>query len=114
MIAAPGTPETQGLVGRAVLEALGPEGHLVNIARGGICDQPALIEMLEAEAIAGAALDVFADEPDVPERLRALPNVVLSPHQASATRKTRAAMGELVLANIDAHFARRPLPSPVV
>ena len=114
MIAAPGSAETKGVVGHAVLEALGPDGHLVNIARGSICDEAALIEMLETDGIAGAALDVFAAEPDVPERLRALPNVVLSPHQASATWKTRAAMGELVLANIDAHFAGRPLPSPVV
>ena len=114
MIAAPGSPETRGLVGRRVLEALGPEGFLVNVARGAICDEPALIEMLASGGIAGAALDVFADEPEVPAALRALPNVVLSPHQASATGKTRAAMGDLVVENIDAHFAGRPLPSPVV
>lgn len=114
MVVAPGSAETRGLVSRAVLEALGPEGSLVNVARGSVCDEAALIEMLETGGIAGAALDVFMDEPEVARPLRELPNVVLSPHQASATWKTRAAMGDLVVANIDAHFSGRPHPSPVV
>ncbi len=77
-------------------------------------DEPALVEMLQNNAIAGAALDVFADEPNVPEALFALDNVVLSPHQGSATHQTRHAMGELVVANLDAHFAGEPLLTPVV
>ncbi|RMH47149.1 MAG: 2-hydroxyacid dehydrogenase, partial [Alphaproteobacteria bacterium] len=72
------------------------------------------IELLAAGRLGGAALDVFADEPRVPEALRALPNVVLSPHQGSATHRTRRAMGDLVLANLAAHFAGRPLPAAVV
>ncbi|MEM9765049.1 MAG: 2-hydroxyacid dehydrogenase [Pseudomonadota bacterium] len=113
VVIAPGTPETKGIVSRQVLEALGPEGHLVNVARGGLVDQEALVEMLAKKAIAGAALDVFADEPQVPEALWGLDNVVLSPHQGSATTKTRTAMGDLVVRNLAAHFAGDPLLTPV-
>ena len=110
---APGTPETKGLVSRDVLEALGPEGRLVSIARGSLIDQEALVEMLQSGGIAGAALDVFAAEPDVPEALFGLDNVVLSPHQGSATVQTRTAMGDLVVRNLVAHFESRPLLTPV-
>ncbi|HSV83733.1 MAG TPA: NAD(P)-dependent oxidoreductase, partial [Ramlibacter sp.] len=72
-----------------------------------------LIEALENGVIAGAALDVFETEPQVPERLTKLPNVLLSPHIGSATEATRQAMADLVLANLQAHFGARPLPSPV-
>ncbi|MEO1724279.1 MAG: 2-hydroxyacid dehydrogenase [Pseudomonadota bacterium] len=113
VVIAPGTVETTGIVSRKVLEALGPEGHLVNVARGGLVDQAALVEMLASKAIAGAALDVFADEPNVPEALWSLDNVVLSPHQGSATTKTRTAMGDLVIRNLAAHFAGDPLLTPV-
>ncbi|MEL6767738.1 MAG: 2-hydroxyacid dehydrogenase [Pseudomonadota bacterium] len=113
IVIAPGTAETKGIVSRQVLEALGPEGHLVNVARGGLVDQEALVEMLASKAIAGAALDVFADEPQVPEALWSLDNVVLSPHQGSATTKTRTAMGDLVVRNLAAHFAGDPLLTPV-
>ncbi|MEO1276951.1 MAG: 2-hydroxyacid dehydrogenase, partial [Pseudomonadota bacterium] len=113
VVIAPGTAETKGIVSRQVLEALGPEGHLVNVARGGLVDQEALVEMLASKAIAGAALDVFADEPQVPEALWSLDNVVLSPHQGSATTKTRTAMGDLVVRNLAAHFAGDPLLTPV-
>ena len=113
VVIAPGSAETKGIVNRAVLEALGPEGFLVNVARGSLVDEPVLIEMLQNKAIAGAALDVFADEPRVPEALRALDNVVLSPHQGSATHKTRRAMGDLVVQNLAAHFAGDPLLTPV-
>ncbi|MEO0958811.1 MAG: 2-hydroxyacid dehydrogenase [Pseudomonadota bacterium] len=113
VVIAPGTAETTGIVSRKVLEALGPEGHLVNVARGGLVDQAALVEMLASKAIAGAALDVFADEPNVPEALWSLDNVVLSPHQGSATTKTRTAMGDLVIRNLAAHFAGDPLLTPV-
>ncbi len=114
VVIAPGTAETKGIVSRPVLEALGPEGCLVNVARGSLVDEPAMVEMLQSGALGGAALDVFEDEPRVPEALSGLENVVLSPHQGSATRKTRAAMGDLVVNNLAAHFAGRPLLTRVV
>ncbi len=110
--ACPGGAATRGLISRAVLEALGP-GIFVNIARGSVVDEGALVELLVTRRLGGAALDVFADEPRVPEALFALDHVVLQPHQASATRETRAAMGQLVLDNIAAHVAGRPLVTPV-
>lgn len=114
VVIAPGTAATRGIVSRPVLEALGPKGCLVNVARGSLVDESALVALLQNGGLGGAALDVFADEPRVPEALFGLPNVVLSPHQGSATERTRAAMGALVLANVDAHFAGRPLPTQVV
>jgi hydroxypyruvate reductase len=110
--ACPGGAATRGLISRAVLEALGP-GVFVNIARGSVVDETALVDLLATRRLGGAALDVFADEPRVPEALFALDHVVLQPHQASATRETRAAMGQLVLDNIAAHVAGRPLVTPV-
>ena len=109
----PGGSATRHLVNGEVLHALGPKGILVNVARGSVVDQNALVEALEHKAIAGAALDVFESEPDVPERLRRLPNVLLSPHIGSATTSTRQAMADLTAANLRAHFAGQPLPSPV-
>jgi len=114
VLVAPGGKGTEGIVSRRVLEALGPEGRLVNIARGTLVDEPALVELLAGGGLGGAALDVFVDEPRVPEALLGLDNVVLSPHQGSATRQTRDAMGALLVANLDAHFAGEPLPSAVV
>lgn len=113
VVAAPGSAATRGIVSRDVLEALGPDGALVNISRGALVDEPAMVELLVAGRLGGAALDVFADEPRVPPELFALPNVVLSPHQGSATGKTRGAMGDLVVANLAAHFAGDPLLTPV-
>jgi lactate dehydrogenase-like 2-hydroxyacid dehydrogenase len=113
VVIAPGSAATRGIVSRAVLEALGPEGCLVNVARGALVDEAALVELLVSGRLGGAALDVFVDEPRVPEALLSLPNVVLSPHQGSATAKTRAAMGELVVRNLAAHFAGDPLLTPV-
>jgi lactate dehydrogenase-like 2-hydroxyacid dehydrogenase len=113
VVVAPGSAATQGLVSRAVMEALGPEGALVNVSRGSLVDEPAMVELLADGRLGGAALDVFADEPRVPEALLTLPNVVLSPHQGSATEKTRAAMGDLVVKNLAAHFAGDPLLTPV-
>ena len=110
--ACPGGAATRGLISRAVLEALGP-GVFVNIARGSVVDETALVDLLVTQRLGGAALDVFADEPRVPEALFALDHVVLQPHQASATRETRGAMGQLVLDNIAAHVAGRPLVTPV-
>jgi lactate dehydrogenase-like 2-hydroxyacid dehydrogenase len=105
---------TRPLIDQAVLDALGPEGVLVNVARGALVDEPALVAALQEGRLGGAALDVFAAEPHVPESLRSLPNLVLTPHIASATIDTRRAMAELVLANLDAHFAGQPLPTAVV
>jgi lactate dehydrogenase-like 2-hydroxyacid dehydrogenase len=113
IVAAAASAETKDIVDAGVLEALGPEGYLVNVARGSVVDEPALIEALRTGGIAGAALDVFADEPRVPTGLLGLSNAVLTPHMASATHETRQAMADLVLANLDAHFAGRPLPSPL-
>ncbi|WP_062218929.1 2-hydroxyacid dehydrogenase [Aureimonas sp. D3] len=114
VVAASASPETRNMIDAQVLDALGPKGVLVNVARGSLVDEPALLDALEQGRIAGAALDVFADEPRVPERFFTLPNVVLTPHMASATHETRQAMADLVLANLDAHFAGRELPTALV
>jgi len=114
MVIAPAAKGTDKIVSRAVLEALGPEGFLVNMARGSLVDEAALVELLQSRALGGAALDVFEKEPQVPAALLSLDNVVLSPHQGSATLQTRNKMGALVVANLDAHFAGEPLPSAVV
>lgn len=113
MLTCPGGEATRHLIDARILAALGPEGRLVNIARGSVVDQPALIAALSARAIAGAALDVYADEPRVPEALLALDNVVLAPHIASATHATRAVMGNLMIDNLLAHFAGKKLLTPV-
>jgi lactate dehydrogenase-like 2-hydroxyacid dehydrogenase len=114
VVIAPGGKSTEKIVSRQVLEALGPKGYLVNLARGTLIDEAAMVEMLKSGALGGAALDVFEKEPEVPEALFGLDNVVLSPHQGSATQQTRDKMGALVVANLDAHFAGEPLPSAVV
>ena len=114
VVAAAGGAQSRGAIGKDVLNALGPEGILVNIARGSVVDEPALVLALVEGRLGGAGLDVFADEPNVPEALLALNNVVLQPHRASATFDTRIAMGDLVLANLAAHFAGKELQTPVV
>jgi len=114
VVAAAGGPHSRGLVGTSVLNALGPEGILVNIARGSVIDEQALVTALVEGRLGGAGLDVFVDEPNVPEVLWTLDNVVLQPHRASATVETRIAMGELVLANLAAHFAGQEPKTPVV
>lgn len=114
VVIAPGGKATDGIVSRAVIEALGPAGRLVNVARGSLVDQPALIEALSSGRLAGAALDVFEEEPCVPAELLALDNVVVSPHMGSRTEEAREAMGRLVIDNLVAHFEGRPLPSRVV
>jgi lactate dehydrogenase-like 2-hydroxyacid dehydrogenase len=113
VLTCPGGAETRGLVNAGVLEALGPEGWLVNVARGSVCDEPALVDALVNCRIAGAGLDVFVDEPNVPEVLLGLDTVVLQPHAASATTETRDAMAQLVVDNLAAHFAGKPLLTPV-
>ena len=113
-IATAASAATKGLIDRAVLDALGATGVLVNIARGSIIDEPALVEALVEHRIGGAGLDVFADEPHVPEALLSLPHVALAPHVGSATAETREAMGTLMLENLEAFFAGRELPTAVV
>lgn len=113
MVITPGGAATRGLINAQVLAALGPKGYLINIARGSVVDQPALLHALTTGGIAGAALDVFADEPNVPAELRAHDNVVLTPHMASGTWETRGAMADLAFANLQAHFAGKPLLTPV-
>ncbi len=105
--------EIIAVVNRAVIEALGPEGTLVNIARGSVVDEAAMVAALQSGALGGAGLDVYANEPRVPEALLAMDNVVLSPHIGSATHDTRRAMGDLTVDNLLAHFAGRPLLTPV-
>lgn len=109
-----GGAATNGMVGAQVLRALGPEGWLVNVSRGSTVHEPALLEALEKGQIAGAGLDVFWSEPRIDARFMALDNVVLQPHHASGTVETRRAMGQLVRDNLAAHFAARPLLTPVV
>jgi len=111
--ACPGGEATLGIVSRDVIEALGPEGVFVNIARGSVVDEPALVDALVSGRLGGAGLDVFADEPHVPEALLKLDSVVLQPHQGSATSPTRQAMGQLVIDNLAAWFAGKPLVTPV-
>jgi lactate dehydrogenase-like 2-hydroxyacid dehydrogenase len=96
-----------------VIEALGPTGLLINVARGSVVDETALVAALTEGRLGGAGLDVFADEPNVPTALFDLPNVVLQPHIGSATIDTRRAMGQLVVDNLAAHFAGRPLITPI-
>lgn len=113
IVCAPGTPATRHAVNAEVLAALGPQGTLVNIARGALIDEDAMIDALAQGRLGAAGLDVFADEPKVPAALRALPNVVLTPHVGSLTVETRHAMGQLVVDNLQAHFAGQPLPTAV-
>lgn len=115
VVITPGGAATRKLINAEVLAALGKgrgEGILVNVARGSVVDEAALIDALERGVIAGAGLDVFEDEPNVPERLRAIPHVVLAPHVGSATAATRQAMADLAHGNLQAHFAGRPLLTP--
>jgi lactate dehydrogenase-like 2-hydroxyacid dehydrogenase len=100
IVAAPGGPETKNIVDAKVLEALGPDGVLINISRGSLVDEPALIEALQQRKIYAAGLDVFADEPHTPAALLALDNSVLLPHVGSASHRTRQAMSDLVVANL--------------
>jgi D-3-phosphoglycerate dehydrogenase len=104
---------TAKLINRSVLDALGPNGYFINISRGSVVDEPALIEALEQRRIAGAGLDVFLNEPNIDPRFMKLDNVVLQPHQGSATVETRKEMGRIMRENLAAHFAGRPLLMPV-
>ena len=114
MVVTPGGAGTAKLVSAAVLDALGPEGYLVNVARGSVVDEPVLLKYLQQRKIAGAGLDVFADEPRVPKEFFTLDNAVLFPHVASATAETRKAMGDLQVENLLLHFAGKPVKTRVV
>jgi lactate dehydrogenase-like 2-hydroxyacid dehydrogenase len=106
VVACPGGPATRNLVDAKVLEALGAKGTLINIARGSIVDEAALVSALSKGTIKSAGLDVFADEPHIPKALLEMPQVVLLPHVGSATAETRKAMGDLCKANLDAWFGQ--------
>ncbi|MCW4465670.1 2-hydroxyacid dehydrogenase [Glutamicibacter sp. MNS18] len=113
VIAAAGGPESAGLVDATVLRNVGPEGFVVNIARGSVIDEPALVAALASNTIAGAGLDVFAHEPQVPADLLELDNVVLLPHLGSGTRETRADMANVVLENLRSYLKDGTLITPV-
>ena len=109
----PGGAETAKLVNAKVLDALGPQGYLVNVARGSVVDEAVLLRYLQERKIAGAGLDVYEHEPNVPAEFYALDNAVLFPHVASATVETRKAMGNLQVENLHLHFAGKPVKTPV-
>ncbi|WBB62594.1 2-hydroxyacid dehydrogenase [Streptomyces sp. WMMC500] len=113
VVATSGGAGTRGLVDRSVLKALGPRGYLINIARGTVVDEDALVEMLTAGELAGAGLDVFAAEPQVPDALLGMDNVVLLPHLASGTLETRAEMERLTLGNLASFLGGGDLLTPV-
>uniref|UniRef100_UPI003D089593 2-hydroxyacid dehydrogenase n=1 Tax=Alcaligenes faecalis TaxID=511 RepID=UPI003D089593 len=113
VVACPGSPETYHLVSAEVLKALGPNGYLVNIARGSVVDEKALVAALDNGQLGGAGLDVFENEPEVPAELLRNERVVVLPHVGSATRETRAAMCELVLRNVERFVTEGGLVTPV-
>lgn len=113
MVIVPGGPGTANMIHAGVLDALGPDGILINMARGSVVDEPALIKALQDKRIMAAGLDVFAKEPDVPAELIAMDNVVLFPHLGSASVHTRDKMDQLVVDNIAAWAAGKPPLTPV-
>jgi lactate dehydrogenase-like 2-hydroxyacid dehydrogenase len=113
VLACPLTPATRDLIDARILDALGPGGFLVNVARGPVVNREALIAALAEKRIAGAGLDVFWDEPEVPPELIAMENVVLQPHMGSSTQEIREERGRKLLANLRAHFAGKPLLTPM-
>lgn len=113
IVITPGGPETLHLINRAVLEALGPDGILINVARGSVVDEAAVIALLDEGKLGGAGLDVFAEEPTIPEALKKMENVVLLPHVGSATIETRQAMGDLVCDNLEQWLKDGTMLAPV-
>jgi lactate dehydrogenase-like 2-hydroxyacid dehydrogenase len=113
LVATPGGAETSRIVNAKVLDALGPEGYLVNIARGSVIDEPVLLRYLKDKKIAGAGLDVFDGEPKIDPEWFGVENAVLFPHVGSATVETRTAMGDLQVENLRLHFAGKPVRTPV-
>jgi hydroxypyruvate reductase 2 len=114
VVACPLTEETRHIVNREVINALGPKGVLINVGRGPHVDEPELVSALVEGRLGGAGLDVYEHEPEVPEELFGLENVVLLPHVGSGTVETREAMADLVLGNLEAHFLNKPLLTPLV
>ena len=114
ILTCPGGPDTDQMIDRSVFEALGPNGLLLNLARGSVVHEPDLIQALQTNTIAGAALDVFANEPFVPDSLRTMDNVLLTPHVGSATEETRIAMTRLAVDNLKSFFAESKLLNPVL
>jgi lactate dehydrogenase-like 2-hydroxyacid dehydrogenase len=114
VVATTGGKDAPPLVSRDVLEALGPDGYLINIARGSVVNEQALVELLAQGRLAGAGLDVVAHEPDVPQQLREMDNVVVLPHMGTATAQARAAMTALTLRNLDEYLTRGTLTTPVI
>lgn len=114
VVATPGGADTRHLVDAQVLHALGPQGYLVNIARASVVDTQALTQALQGGQLAGAALDVFDEEPDVPDTLKSLPNTVLTPHVAGQSPEAAEATVTLVLRNLNAFFAGKPVLTPVL
>ena len=113
VLSCPGGEATKHIINRDVLAALGNKGFLINVARGSVVDENALIEALHNNVIAGAALDVYENEPEVPQELKSMDNVVLLPHIGTATVETRGAMGDLVVDNLLAHFDGKPVLTPI-
>jgi lactate dehydrogenase-like 2-hydroxyacid dehydrogenase len=113
MVACKGGADTRHLVSAAVINALGPTGTLINVARGSVVDEQALTKALAEGRLGHAALDVFEREPDPSPELLKLPNVIVQPHQGSATLETRTAIGQLMIDNLSAHFSGQPLLTPV-
>ena len=113
VVITPGGAATHHLVNRRVIEALGPEGTLINVARGPVVDEGELVKALQDGRLGGAGLDVFENEPDVPDALLGMDNVVLTPHVGSATVETRQAMGDLTVENLVRFFAEGKVTSPV-
>ena len=114
IVACPLTEQTRHIINREVIDALGPKGVLINIGRGPHVNEHELVPALVEGRLGGAGLDVFENEPEVPEELFGLENVVLTPHVGSGTVETRTAMADLVLGNLEAHFLSKPLLTPVV
>lgn len=114
VVACPLTKETHHIINREVIDALGPKGVLINIGRGPHVDESELVSALVEGRLGGAGLDVYQNEPEVPEELFGLENVVLLPHVGSGTVETRTAMADLVIGNLEAHFLKKPLLTPVV
>lgn len=113
VIATVGGPSTRKLIDAQILKALGPQGMIINISRGSVIDEQALVQALQDGALGGAGLDVYVDEPKVPDVLKTMDNVVLAPHIASATVETRRAMTELVLSNVDAFATTGKVLTPI-
>ncbi len=113
MVITPGGPATKGLINKAVLEALGPRGIVINVARGSVVDEAALIAALREGTIFGAGLDVYYNEPNIDPALMTLPNTVLLPHVGSASQFTRDQMGQMVADNLSAYAAHKPPLTPV-